>query len=171
MKKILAFISLLIIVGCGGNAMVEFGMNDEETLLRGTLGDIVVWITKIEIPEDGSTYTTVWEGSRQVQVPIHSTDFFSITDNEVEIIPGSYQNIRLTADSLYFRQDFTNERLVNTPVSFIASAFTEIVIEEDDEMRLVVNIMSDSWFDNEELAIKDGHTPFEGAQLKIFYQY
>jgi hypothetical protein len=171
MKKFLAFMSLIIIVGCGGNAKVEIGMNDEEAKSRGTPGNLAIWVSKIEIPEDGTTFTTIWEGAKLVEVTINGEDYVSVTDNEIDVAPGSYQNIRLTVDSLYFVTNISSEKILDTTIQFLATAFTAIVVEEGDEMRWVISVMSGNWFDLETYDIKDGHTPFEGAHLKIYHEY
>jgi len=167
MKIIFGLIIALFIIGCASMATVEVGLNDEG-IVRGTLGDIAMRVTKIELRE-GDEYNTIWQGSKSVQVAIGAYDFVSITDNYVEINAGAYQSIRLTIDSLSFVQETISDLLVDTTLQFVATAFNEIVIDEGDEIRLVINIMTNNWFDNDSLQIKQGHNPFEGAQLKIYY--
>lgn len=168
MKKIFVFILPIIIIGCAGDATVEIGINDQG-LLRGTLPNLMLWVSKIEFPED-NTYTTVWEGSKEVQVAINDDTFLSIADDYIAIPGGSYQHIRLTIDSLYFVQDNTSGMLLDTAYQFDATALFEIIIEEGDEFQLLVNIISDNWFDADSLRIKPGHEAFEGARLLIYYQ-
>ena len=167
MKKIFIFAFLVIVMGCGGNAKVEFGMDDEATM-RGQLGDLAIWVSKIELTED-ETYVTVWEGSKQVSVEIEEALFASITDAEVEVSPGSYNSARLTVDSIYYIEGTVNKMLVDTAYQFIATALTAIVIEENDQLSLVVNIASTNWFDTGTQEIMSGHSPFEGARLRIHY--
>ena len=168
MRKMFALLLLIIIVSCGGNGAIEVGFNDEG-LLRGTLGDITIWVSKVEFPED-NTYTTLWEGLKEVRVPVNNTDFYSVTDNYTEIVPGEYQNVRVTVDSLIYIKDASHIMLVDTMFQFVAQSLSGIVIEENDEFRVVVNIISDNWFDPESLRIRPGHDPFEGARLKIYYE-
>ena len=165
MNRIFGLVIPILIIGCAGTGSVELGFNDEG-LLRGTGPELAIWVSKIEFPEEG-TYTTVWEGSKRVQVPTGSREFLSITDGYIEITPGSYQTIRLTVDSLHYITDATSNPLVDTTCQFIATAFIEIVIEDGDEMQLVVDIMSSNWFDADSLT----NTPFEGARLKIYVDY
>jgi hypothetical protein len=39
MRILFALVAMIALIGCGSNASVEFGMNDE-TLLDGTAGDL-----------------------------------------------------------------------------------------------------------------------------------
>ncbi len=167
MKKIYILTVLAIIVGCGGNATVEFGMNDE-AIMRGEAGSLAIWVAKIEMPED-DTYSAVWEGSKQVNVEIGGSTFASITDAEIEIVPGSYNSARLTVDSIYYVEGVVNAVVVDTALQFVANALTTIVIEENDQLSLVVNIASTTWFDSGTQQIISGHNPFEGARLRIHY--
>ncbi len=171
MRKFVFLVLPLLIIGCAGQAMVEVGLNDEESLLLllGTEGDLAMRLLCIEVPE-GADYDTLWQGAKQIQVSINSSDFISITDAYEEISPGSYERMRLTVDSVRFVQEPIDEMLRETSCQFTAQAFSPIVIEEDDEIRLVVSINSDAWFDTDSLKIKEGHEPFEGARLKIYYE-
>jgi len=174
MRKLVALVAPLLIVGCAGQAMVEVGLNDSEFLsflLWGTEGDIVMRVVCIEVPQDGA-YDTLWSGAHEVVVPIRDRDFVSITGGDVEISPDSYLRMRLTVDSVRYVDEPVDKMLIDTPYQFTAQAFSAIVIEEDDEFRLVVNINSDAWFDSnpDSLKIREGHEAFEGAQLKIYYE-
>jgi hypothetical protein len=169
MKKIDILIILIILINCAGNATAEFGMNDRG-LLRGTLGDFVVYVSKIELPED-NTYTTVWDGSSAVEVSVNDDDFVTITEHSIEVLPGSYEQVRVTIDSLYYVQDQISEVLVGTALEFTATAISDVVIEEGDELQLVINIVSDNWFDAESLMIRPGHEAFEGARLQVHHEY
>ncbi len=174
MRKIVAVIVPLLIVGCAGQAMVEVGLNDSEFssfLLLGTEGDIVMRVLCIEVPQEGA-YDTLWSGAQEVAVPINGADFVSITGGNVEISPDSYLRMRLTVDSVRFVDEPTDKMLVDAPYQFTAQAFSAIVIEEGDEFRLVININTDMWFDSnpDSLKIREGHEAFEEAQLKIYYE-
>ncbi|KPJ71847.1 hypothetical protein AMJ52_08305 [candidate division TA06 bacterium DG_78] len=169
MKKIGALFALIIVINCAGNATVEFGMNDRG-LLRGTLGDFVVYVSKIELPED-NIYTTVWDGSSVIEVSVTDDDFVTITEHYIEVPPGSYEQVRVTIDSLYYVQEQISEVLVGATLQFIATAISDVVIEEGDELQLVINIVSDNWFDAESLMIRPGHEAFEGARLQVHHEY
>lgn len=166
MKKFVTLILPIIIIGCAGQAMVEVGLYDE-SLVDAPLGDVVMRVTKIELAED-NTYNTIWESVNHVEVAVQSSDFVSITNNYVEITPGSYQSIRLTVDSVCYVSDST-VMLVETSYQFIANAFTQIVIDENDDLQLAITINSSSWLDTDSMKIKGGHELFEGAALRIYY--
>jgi len=171
MKKDLALIAtLIIIIGCAGRARVEIGLNDETILApSGTFGDIGIRILKIELSAD-DTYNTIWEGSKLLTVPIQEHTFVSITDIYIDISPGTYKSAKVTIDSLWYVQQNINKMLSNTDLTFIANAsFGGIVIEDGDETKWVINIMSPNWFELDSLRIKPGHNPFEGAALKVYY--
>lgn len=166
MKKFVALILPIIIIGCAGQAMVEVGLYDE-SLVDAPLGDVVMRVTKIELAED-NTYNTIWESANHVEVGVQSSDFVSITNNYVEITPGSYQSIRLTVDSVGYVSDST-VMLVETSYQFIANAFSQIVIDENDDLQLAITINSSSWLDTDSMKIKEGHVAFEGAALRVYY--
>ncbi|MCK4251983.1 hypothetical protein KAX97_11075 [candidate division WOR-3 bacterium] len=166
MKKFIALILPIIIISCAGQAMVEVGMYDE-SLAEAPLGDVVMRVTKIELAED-NTYNTIWESANHVEVGVQSSDFVSITNNYVEITPGSYQSIRLTVDSVGYVSDST-VMLVETSYQFIANAFSQIVIDENDDLQLAITINSSSWLDTDSMKIKEGHVAFEGAALRVYY--
>lgn len=164
MKKIAALLLPLLIISCGEQAMVEVGLSDE---LYGdaTLGDIVMRVTRIELPED-TTYNTIWEGAKLVEVEIQGSEFASITDDYIEISPGSYRSIRLTVDSIRYAGE-TTVMLVESSYQFIAETFASFPIEIDDgaEICLIVIIASQNWFDVNSQQLIEGHEPFEGAFL------
>jgi uncharacterized cupin superfamily protein len=166
MKKFVTLILPIIIIGCAGQAMVEVGLYDE-SLVDAPLGDVVMRVTKIELAED-NTYNTIWESVNHVEVTVQSSDFVSITEGSIEITPGSYQSIRLTVDSVCYVSDST-VMLVETSYQFIANAFTQIVIDENDDLQLAITINSSSWLDTDSMKIKGGHELFEGAALRIYY--
>lgn len=166
MKKFVTLILPLIIIGCAGQAMVEVGLYDE-SLADAPLGDVVMRVTKIELAED-NTYNTIWESANHVEVAVQSSDFVSITNNYIEITPGSYQSIRLTVDSVCYVSD-TTVMLVETSYQFIANAFSQIVIDENDDLQLAITINSSSWLDTDSMKIKEGHVAFEGAALRVYY--
>jgi hypothetical protein len=166
MKKWLAVVLPIVIVGCGGDAFVEVGANDG-ALLAGTLGDIGMRVTRIEIPDAGD-YVTIWEGAQPVLIAIQTTDFVSITNGYVDIAPGSYANVRVTVDSVWYAND-SSVVLIYTPYTFTATAFSPIVISENQELRLAVYLNSSSWFSIDSLKIREGHEAFEGAGLRISY--
>ncbi|MBA7515123.1 hypothetical protein ES705_07161 [subsurface metagenome] len=166
MKKFVALILPIIIIGCAGQAMVEVGLYDE-SLADAPLGDVMMRVTKIELAED-NTYNTIWESANHVEVAVQSSDFVSITNNYIEITPGSYQSIRLTVDSVCYVSD-TTVMLVETSYQFIANAFSQIVIDENDDLQLAITINSSSWLDTDLMKIKEGHVAFEGAALRVYY--
>lgn len=166
MKKFVTLILPIIIIGCAGQAMVEVGLYDE-SLVDAPLGDVVMRVTKIELAED-NTYNTIWESANHVEVTVQSSDFVSITEGYIEITPGSYQSIRLTVDSVCYVSDST-VMLVETSYQFVANAFTQIVIDENDDLQLAITINSSSWLDTDSMKIKEGHVAFEGAALRVYY--
>lgn len=166
MKKFVTLILPIIIIGCAGQAMVEVGLYDE-SLVDAPLGDVVMRVTKIELAED-NTYNTIWENANHVEVTVQSSDFVSITEGSIEITPGSYQSIRLTVDSVCYVSDST-VMLIETSYQFIANAFTQIVIDENDDLQLAITINSSSWLDTDSMKLKVGHVPFEGAALRVYY--
>lgn len=166
MKKFVTLILPLIIIGCAGQAMVEVGLYDE-SLADAPLGDVVMRVTKIELAED-NIYNTIWESANHVGVAVQSSDFVSITNNYIEITPGSYQSIRLTVDSVRYVSDLT-VMLIDTSYQFIANAFSQIVIDENDDLQLAITINSSSWLDTDSMKIKEGHVAFEGAALRVYY--
>ena len=167
MKRLIYSILLLVIISCAGQGAIEFGMNDA-ALFESTFGDIAMTVTKIEMPEGGG-YITVWEGAEDVVVAISVADFISITDRYVEVTPGAYQNIRLTVESVRYIQDSISVPLIDGTYEFVATAFSELVVEENDDLQFVVGIMSTTWFDSDSLKIKDGYQAFQGATLRINY--
>lgn len=166
MKKFVTLILPIIIIGCAGQAMVEVGLYDE-SLVDAPLGDVVMRVTKIELAED-NTYNTIWESANHVEVTVQSSDFVSITEGSIEITPGSYQSIRLTVDSVCYVSDST-VMLIETSYQFIANAFTQIVIDENDDLQLAITINSSSWLDTDSMKIKEGHVAFEEAALRVYY--
>jgi hypothetical protein len=169
MKRFFATLLLFLFVYCGGTGMVEIGVNDgPEKATLGTAGDISMRVLSIEIPESGG-YTVLWDGVQAVRVSIESSDFVSITNRFFEVEPGSYEDIRVTVDSVQHVQDTLVVMLVDTAYQFVADAFTDIVIEENDEFQLVVGINTPLWFDPGNQEIRPGHVAFEGATLRIYY--
>jgi len=167
MKIWVCFVLPLIIIGCAGQGAIEFGINDS-ALFDGTLGDISMTVTRIEMPE-GDVYTMVWEGAKEVIVGIRVSDFVSITDRYIDVTPGSYQNIRLTVESVRYIQDSNSVLLIDTSYQFIATAFSALPVEENFDQEFVVGIMSTTWFDIDSLKIREGYEAFQGASLKINY--
>lgn len=169
MKRFFALLLLFLFICCGGTGMVEIGINDgpEKATLAGA-GDIAMRVLRIDIPESGA-YTVLWEGEQEVLVSVESSDFISVTNRYLDIEPGSYENVRVTVDSVRHVQDTIEVMLVDTAYQFVADAFTDIVIEEDDEFQLVVGINTPLWFDPGSQEIRPGHVAFEGATLKIYY--
>ena len=167
MKRLVYLILPLIIIGCTGQGAIEFGLNDG-LLFESTFGDIAMTVTKIEMPE-GNSYITAWEGAEEVIVAIGVADFISITDRYVEVTPGSYQNIRLTVESVRYIQDSVSVLLIDGSYEFVATAFSELVVEENDNLQFVVGIMSATWFDSDSLKIRSGYEAFQGATLRINY--
>jgi hypothetical protein len=161
---------MILILGCGDNALVEVGLNDDESLFRGTLGDLAMRVIDLELSDGGATYSSLWSGPKTIFVPIQDDQFVSVTDNYIETPPQSIQSIRITVDSLRYIQDNQSVMLSDTSLQFIANSFGEIGIFENQEIRLVINIMSNNWFDAESLKIRAGHLPFEGARLNTYNQ-
>lgn len=155
-------------VGCGSNASVEFGMNDE-SLKDGVAGDLRMRVLSVELPDAGD-YVTVWEGIEYVQVELEEDDFVSITNGYEGIEPKTYANVRVTVDSLTHIQQTSSVLLIDTAFSFVAEAFTPIVISDDIDYRLVVVIAAEHWFDDTLVSIIPGRQPFENAALRIFYE-
>lgn len=162
---IAALITLILIAGCTSEAFVEFGTNDD-VLFDAPLGDITMRVLRIEVPEGGS-YTPVWEMGKRVVVPIQSGSFVSITDGPIVIVPGTYAHVRVTVDSVCYVSDSTT-LLIDTTYIFDANAFTGIVIEENDDISLVINIVSTSWFDTNTGTVSG--TPFDQAALRVYYE-
>jgi|UniRef100_A0A7V3RHI5 hypothetical protein len=159
---------IILIIACAQNASVEVGINDG-AILNGTYGDISVHFTRIEIFQNGS-YTDLWNGSNNVNFKINSENFCSITMNYVPVPPGSYRKLRVTIDSLSYVEEGKKTVLLDSSYQFIASAFTDLIIEENGEYRFVINANTTTWFDPDSIKIKNGHQPFENASLKLFYQ-
>jgi len=162
---IIVLIPCLLIIGCAGEALVEFGVTDD-VLFDAPLGDIGMRVLRIDIPEDGS-YTTIWELGKYVEIPIQSSGFVSITDGPVTIVPGTYDHLRVTVDSVRFLSD-SIVMLIDTMYVFDANAFTNLVITENDDMDLVINIVSTSWFDSNTGTVNG--TPFDQAALRVYYE-
>jgi hypothetical protein len=169
MRILFALVAIVALVGCGSNASVEFGMNDE-TLLDGAAGDLRMRVLKVEIPEGGD-YITAWEGFEYVQVELQTDDFVSITNGYEDVEPRTYSNVRVTVDSLTHIQQTVITPLIDTAITFVAQAFTPVVISDGDELKLVVAISAEVWFDEDSIRIVPGHEPFENAALRIYYEY
>ena len=167
MRIWVCFVLPLIIIGCAGQSAIEFGINDG-ALFDGTLGDISMTVTRIEMPE-GDVYTMVWEGAKEVIVGIQVSDFVSITDRYIEVMPGSYQNIRVTVESVCNKVYNNRVLLIDTSYQFIATAFSALPVEENFDQEFVIGIMSTTWFDIDSLKIREGYEAFQGASLKINY--
>ena len=167
MRFFYALLAIVAIVGCGSNASVEFGMNDE-ALFDGVAGDLRMRVLSIETEKAGE-YTTVWTGQEYVQVELQTSDFASITNEYVDVEPGTYPRVRITVDSLAHIQQTATVSVVDSAFSFVAEAFTPIVISEGDELELVVVINAETWFNENTGQILENHVPFEGAALRIFY--
>jgi hypothetical protein len=168
MKRNIFFGLLFLgLIGCATNAQVEVGLVDETLLARAPLGALNLRVTKIELPVE-SDYETIWEGSRWVTVSIQNGVFASITDSRVDVTPDSYRRMRISADSLnYVSEGGDTTSLANDPIQFAAEAFTDIIIADGDELTFAVNIRSDIWLSLNPVGIISGHTPFEGAVLKL----
>ena len=165
MKNIFAaLIPLVLIIGCAGDALVEFGVNDD-ALIDAPLGDIVMRVLSIDISENGS-YTTVWNSGTQVTVPLQTGGYESITDLPVTVIPGTYDHVRVTIDSVRFVSDST-VTLIDTQYVFDANAFTNIIISENDDLSLVILINSVTWFDAGSGQVTG--VPFDQATLRVYY--
>ncbi|MCX7994227.1 MAG: hypothetical protein N3A65_00420 [candidate division WOR-3 bacterium] len=157
----------LAIISCAQNATVEFGFNDG-TLLTGTFGDLVMDVTKIEILQERK-FVEIWKGSKITYVPVSSDEYNSITDGYIPVSPGYYKEVRITIDSLIYKIDNTTVVLIDSTYQFTANAFTELLLEENHDYRLVISIASANWFSPDSQKIKTGHQPFEGASLKLYY--
>jgi hypothetical protein len=169
MRICLAIIAVALIIGCGNNAAVEFGMNDV-TLLEGAAGDLGMRVLSIEVP-DGDNYVPVWEGTEPIVVELEISDFTTITHRYIDVEPGTYGNVRVTIDSLIYIQQTSSTLVLDTAYQFVAQAFTPVVISDGDELKLVVSIAAEIWFDTDSVRIIEGHYPFEGAAMTIFYEY
>lgn len=167
MKLIYCALLGILLIGCAQNATVEIGFNDG-ALLAGTFGNMIIRVSKIEMLQN-KEYITLWEGSNIVIVPVNGEDFCSITNGYISIVPGTYKTLRITIDSLIYKIDNSTALLIDSVYQFNATAFSDLVVEDNDEYRFVVGIASTNWFDSESLKIKTGHQPFEGASLKIYY--
>lgn len=167
MKFIYCALLGILLIGCAQNATVEIGFNDG-AFLAGTFGDMIIRVLKIEMLQN-KEYTAIWEGSSIVSVPINNQDFCSITNGYISIIPGTYKTLRITIDSLSYKIENSTVLLIDSVYQFTATAFSELLVEDNDEYRFVVGITSTNWFDSESLKIKPGHHPFDGASLKIYY--
>jgi hypothetical protein len=169
MRIYLAIIAVVAIIGCGNNASIEFGMNDV-TLLEGAAGDLGMRVVSIEVP-DGNEYVPVWEGAEPIIVELETSDFTSITHRHIDVAPGTYSSVRLTIDSLTYIQQTSSTLVFDSSYQFVAQAFTPVVISDGDELRLVVSIAAEIWFDTDSVRIIEGHYPFEGAAMTVFYEY
>lgn len=158
---------LLLLIGCAQNATVEIGFNDS-AILKGSYGDLIITVSKIEMYQT-KEFVEIWSGINKVSVPVGGNDYYSITGGYIPVAPGSYKKLRITIDSLIYKIDNTTVILLDSTYQFIASAFTDILIEDNEEYRLLVSIASTNWFDPVAQKIKTGHQPFEGANLKIYY--
>ncbi len=168
MRKIYALSIIIAIAGCATSTGVEFGMNDET--LDGVAGDLAMRVLKIEVP-DGAAYTTVWEGTKRIQIELQTDDFVSITDGLIDMDPVTLSHIIVTVDSLTHVQDSVMTHLIDSTIVFRADAFAPIPIIEGDEKRLAIVIGAAVWFDDDSLQIATGHEPFEGAALRVSYEY
>jgi hypothetical protein len=104
-------------------------------------------------------------------VELQEGDFVSITNGYEDIEPKAYSNVRITVDSLTHIQQTVTTLVTDTSVTFVAQAFSPIVIGDDDELKLVVAIAAEVWFDEDSVRIIPGHEPFENATLRIYYEY
>ena len=169
MRIFLTLVALVAIISCAKNASVEFGVNDE-TLLDGAAGDLIMRVLKVELPS-GSEYVTAWEGIESVRIELQTDDFVSITNGYEDVEPKAYSNVRITVDSLAHIQQTSMTVLIDTSIVFVAQAFSPIVIGDGDELQLVVVIAAENWFDEDSVRIIPGHEPFENAALRIYYEY
>lgn len=169
MRIYLGIIAVIAIIGCGNNASIEFGMNDV-TLLEGAAGDLGMRVLSIEVP-DGNEYVPVWEGTEPMIVELETSDFTSITHRHIDVAAGTYNSVRLTIDSLAYIQQTSSTLVFDSSYQFVAQAFTPVVISDGDELRLVVSIAAEIWFDTDSVKIIEGHYPFEGAAMTVFYEY
>lgn len=162
---VFVLIPCLLIIGCAGEALVEFGMTDD-VLFDAPLGDIGMRVLQIEIPENGS-YTTIWDLGTYIEVPVQSSGYMSITTSPVTIVPGTYDHVRVTVDSVLYLSDSVVV-LIDSTYVFDAKAFNNIIIDENDDMSLVINIISTSWFDANTGSVSG--TPFDQAALRVYYE-
>lgn len=169
MKKLSILFSFILLVGCAGEAMVDIGVNDQ-SLLAGLYGDLQFTVTEIEV-YDGSSYLTIWQGTRVVQVAIQTSDFVSITDSYETITPGEYQNMRLTVEGLRYILNETPTTIIDTVMQINATGFLEYSILDGEEYRAIISIVSSDWFDLDSLEIRDGYQPFQGSRLRFEQQY
>ena len=169
MRFFYALLTVVAVISCASNASVEFGMNDA-ALFDGVAGDLLMRVRQIELPDAGE-YMTVWEGAEYVQVELETSDFASITNGYIDIEPGTYHRARITVDSLMHVQQSESTVVVEAAISFVAEAFTPIVISEGDELALVIVLNAEMWFDETSSTIVEGQDPFEGAALRIYYEY
>ena len=169
MRIYLAILVVVAIIGCGNNAAVEFGMNDV-TLLDGAAGDLGMRVLSIEVP-DGDTYIPVWEGAEPIVVELETSDFTTITHRYIDLEPGTFSNVRVMIDSLTYIQQTSTTVIIDSTYQFVAQAFTPVVISDGDELKIVVSIAAEIWFDTDSVRIIEGHYPFEGAAITIFYEY
>ncbi len=167
MGRFFALLLFIVWFGCAGQAYVEIGMNDA-ALFAGVFGDLQMNVSRIEIAETGD-YSTIWQGRKQITVAIQSSDYVPLTDAPVTVVPGSYRYLRITIDSLRY-VDGSPVLLREASLLFVAQAFANIAIEENDELRLVVLANSNNWFDLDSLRITPGKDAFEGAALRIYYE-
>lgn len=164
MKYSICLIALLYLIGCTGVASVEVGFNDAN-VSKATYGDIAFNVLVIEFESD-----TIWAGNTYVSVPLlDDTLFTSATNGTVEVDPGSYQDMRVTAESLRYVMGATDTMLLDGVFSFTAQAFTPLQLDANEELRLVIDMVSENWFDPVMKEIKPGSTPFAGAGLRIDY--
>lgn len=163
-RGILVIIFLLVVSGCMKTALVEIGFNDEGAV--NMPGDIVLWITEIEFPVG----RTLWRGYQPITVSISDKGFVSATGTYYEIDPGYYRTVRVCVDSVRYVNDTVSALLVETPYRFAACTSYPIYFDGSEEVQLVISIRTDRWLDFDEADLKDGHYPFEGAQLNIYYQ-
>ena len=98
MRKTIFLLLPIVFIGCAGQALVEFGMNDEG-VIDGTLGDLIMRVTEIAVPEGGE-YVTVWSGMQNMTVAVGENEFMSITYGYETIDPGSYPHVRVTVENL-----------------------------------------------------------------------
>jgi hypothetical protein len=169
MRIVFALVAVISLVGCGNNAAVEFGMNDE-AVLDSEFGDIGVKIRRIEFPE-GDTYNIVWAGAEYVQIELQNSEFVTITNDYTDVTPGTYSSARVTVDSVVYVQETSDTILIDTVFQFTAQTFAPLVIDEGDELQLVVVIASENWFDSDSVRIIPGRHAFQGATLRVHYSF
>uniref|UniRef100_A0A7C4X8Y5 DUF4382 domain-containing protein n=1 Tax=candidate division WOR-3 bacterium TaxID=2052148 RepID=A0A7C4X8Y5_UNCW3 len=168
MAKIVALgICIMVVLNCANFASVEFGFNDEG-IYRGTLGQFGIRVLKIEA-KTKENYSPLWEGTRLVFVQREGSGFASITEQSIQMDPGTYKTLRITVDSLCYVTDVNSFLLLDTEYQFTASSFSDITIDKGDELRLVIDIASPQWFDSDSMKIKTGHQAFEGAAVRRYY--